>query len=953
MQLQLILSVLQDEELPNSRILSSACPRIGKTFQYRDLELKKNTILLEARMKILRECSVVEANRDILKLGKETSKLLDKHNHNNDLIRKLQKNSENVRKKIRKTHDKKTKHFLGRLINPSNAAPLQNPKRGRWRNINKEKKKEKRKKYLQNKNRRKKEWLKNKVNEISSTVVRNLSCVEIPDETFLYLAKGLNFVESKKASKPELLYDTQEFLRKMEWKAYFHENPKDDSFSDDIHQDLRIPSRKHPEGFNSNVFDEIKTKLKGFVANFQPENPGSNLTAAEERGKAWILKEIENEKLFITKADKGGATLILDYNVALDSVTKALAKQENFVEEPIPETKKMAEVQKIVKQKVLELHDAGIVTERDKKIITGLNENNNIMHAHCFKPVVPYVYPLFKIHKLSQEQIKSKTTPPIRLVHATREGPLYRLEKWVSPYLTEVSRKFCEEEFILDSPALISCIKDINNNENLKGLGQKIHLFTLDVVNLYPSIDPDLALKSLQEALNSSNMDESKCQAVQVFTDLIFRNSYVCFQERVFRGTKGIPTGNCVSRQIADITLHVLLFATVKPLMENLWQLIRIWKRYIDDVFGVWTGTERQFHLFVKTLNQLAQPYGIQFGDFQFGKEVNYLDMNIYLSENSTIDYRLYKKDTDARLFLQTNSFHPKHVFKSVVFSQMIRVIQRNSQDQTCVEDLTELKDDLTKCGHQENVIDQLEPLAVQRAIENDLFDHLKKPPEPKRQKLIYSVKYFKEIDDLKRLVHSMKEEIEHLCGDINITFALRKQPSVGNTVVRNRRLSECPPNENLENNPKSQKCGSRGCMTCPQLFDAKDTIFVNGAVVNLDFRLSCKDKNIVYVAQCQICSNLPGTLKEDTYFGQTVTSMHTRMNGHRNKFVIDDRLEYEKSALSMHCFLVHNNEFSMTYFKLGIVKKVRPVDLDREEDKFITRYRTKIWGLNRIVVVR
>ena len=48
--------------------------------------------------------------------------------------------------------------------------------------------------------------------------------------------------------------------------------------------------------------------------------------------------------------------------------------------------------------------------------------------------------------------------------------------------------------------------------------------------------------------------------------------------------------------------------------------------------------------------------------------------------------------------------------------------------------------------------------------------------------------------------------------------------------------------------------------MTCPQLFDVKDTIIVNGAVVNLDFRLLCKDKNIVYVAQCQICSSLPGT---------------------------------------------------------------------------------------------
>ena len=59
-------------------------------------------------------------------------------------------------------------------------------------------------------------------------------------------------------------------------------------------------------------------------------------------------------------------------------------------------------------------------------------------------------------------------------------------------------------------------------------------------------------------------------------------------------------------------------------------------------------------------------------------------------------------KETDARLFLQTESFHPKHVFKSVVFSQMIRVIQRNSQDHTSVEDLCELKNDLTRCGHAE-----------------------------------------------------------------------------------------------------------------------------------------------------------------------------------------------------------------------------------------------------------
>jgi hypothetical protein len=42
-----------------------------------------------------------------------------------------------------------------------------------------------------------------------------------------------------------------------------------------------------------------------------------------------------------------------------------------------------------------------------------------------------------------------------------------------------------------------------------------------------------------------------------------------------------------------------------------------------------------------------------------------------------------------------------------------------------------------------------------------------------------------------------------------------------------------------------------------------------------------------------------------------------------------------------------------MGHFKLGIVKTVRPIDLDREENKLITKFRTNILGLNRIVVIR
>ena len=85
------------------------------------------------------------------------------------------------------------------------------------------------------------------------------------------------------------------------------------------------------------------------------------------------------------------------------------------------------------------------------------------------------------------------------------------------------------------------------------------------------------------------------------------------------------------------------------------------------------------------------------------------------------------------------------------------------------------------------------------------------------------------------------------------------------------------------------------------------------------------------------------------------MSPMHVRMDGHRNKFKIDSALTYEKSALSIHCFLTHKPSFNMSIYKLGIIRKVKPLELDREESRMIDKFRTRIriWGLNRIVVTR
>ena len=50
---------------------------------------------------------------------------------------------------------------------------------------------------------------------IKGKLVINMSSEEVPDIAYMYLAKGLNFVESQPKNLEDITFDTKEFLRKM------------------------------------------------------------------------------------------------------------------------------------------------------------------------------------------------------------------------------------------------------------------------------------------------------------------------------------------------------------------------------------------------------------------------------------------------------------------------------------------------------------------------------------------------------------------------------------------------------------------------------------------------------------------------------------------------------------------------------------------------------------------
>ena len=321
--------------------------------------------------------------------------------------------------------------------------------------------------------------------------------------------------------------------------------------------------------------------------------------------------------------------------------------------------------------------------------------------------------------------------------------------------------------------------------------------------------------------------------------------------------------------------------------------------------------------------------YGIKFSpnDIQFGKSVHVLDLWVYLTDQNLIQYRSYTKPTDSKRYLNPKSFHPKSVFNSVPFSQLLRTLRNNSSDDTRTAELNKCIEYFVNSGYDAKKVTELKEKAINHIPTNTVREE--------NDTLIFPVHFFNDLSDFKAVVHSLKDAFLNLIGDTRVMLAVKKGSSIGNNIVRNKQLSL--PNSDIE----SQQCNGRGCRQCPQVFD-KDDLMINGKYLRIPRNLNCKSENVIYMWVCKLC------YEKEVYFGRTTQECHDRSSGHRGCFNND---KWEKSALSMHAREVHNTSFSLNIFSIAVIKKVSPQRLRREEYRHVEKYQTKTLGLNRYKV--
>ena len=124
----------------------------------------------------------------------------------------------------------------------------------------------------------------------------------------------------------------------------------------------------------------------------------------------------------------------------------------------------------------------------------------------------------------------------------------------------------------------------------------------------------------------------------------------------------------------------------------NLKQFLHTWRRFIDDIFIIWSGSCSQFDDFFNFINSFHPT--IKFDPPQHNEEdnsCNFLDLKISI-ENCKIQTDLYRKETSKPRALLPSSAHPGHITPNIVYSMAYRLLRICSTEVTFEARLEELK---------------------------------------------------------------------------------------------------------------------------------------------------------------------------------------------------------------------------------------------------------------------
>ena len=555
---------------------------------------------------------------------------------------------------------------------------------------------------------------------------------------------------------------------------------------------------------------------------------------------------------------------------------------------------------KFIDGKMLELFDLNFIERNELIAVTGIlpggangvlknkdgsrKDTRAIDSNECFvKQPTPYVYPLLKAHKLSIEELKNVKPDevsqkiPARLVVGMSCCQMSRVQAWLEAFLTPLSKLYGKFEYTKDSTDILIDFQNLNEVAGKEKWNfNDLLLFGIDVQALYPSVKFDYLREALLNCFDvctkwNNNVKSILCDMI-IYT---LENQQILWDNKFFMLDKGIPTGGKHCVPLANIFLsYIMRNLMIKDIeFSAMFETnLKLWKRFIDDCGGVFLGKER-FGTFFSTLNRQFNQFELYLTHEISDHSIQLLDIEIFV-ENENFHTREFRKETASSSYVKFGSAHPKHCFKGIVKSQLLRLRRLCSRDTDFFEAVSQLRKRCENSGYSLEMVDNILQQAhtLQRNLNqnrnNDFPDVISV-----RWVVLAGTSYENQIERFAQRInrilshHKIKLEIVKCTGS-----------TLGNLLFQNNVKSSV-----------EHSCTNR-CDVCSNDL-RNDNMFVesptNGRSYPVNPNLNCIDSGIY----CISCSCL------SLYVGKTTTQFNQRFKEHFNQSRSSAVLEHSKSC--------------------------------------------------------
>ncbi|XP_071577748.1 uncharacterized protein [Temnothorax nylanderi] len=355
----------------------------------------------------------------------------------------------------------------------------------------------------------------------------NIANVNIPDNVAHILSLGDRFgLPVTNLDKKDRLRTTLDTVKNFEYSSYKIPpaaiNVARSSVADSLHRFLNKDLHmKYIDRYILNEFNNCKKFLKN------------------------------NQDIFVTKADKGQITVIMnktDYNDRMKDLLNDNSTYKKLNNDPSKQL--TTKLNKLVRSWL------------DNDII----DNCDYYRLNCTNGNLPRCYGLPKVHKAGS---------PLRLIVSSIGSPLYNIASYLHTILEDTLPK--PKSYVKDSWSFVKIIKDVT-------ISPDHILVSFDVTSLFTNIPKDLVLKGIEKRWHfiSPHTNFSLPQFLHA-VDLILSSTSFCFNGQFYEQIFGSPMGSPFSPKASDIVMEDLESECLGALDFE----ILLFRRYVDDIFAI------------------------------------------------------------------------------------------------------------------------------------------------------------------------------------------------------------------------------------------------------------------------------------------------------------------------------------------------------------------------------